>query len=167
MYMVDSPVLFDVPFFVRTNIVYYREGVPQFYPMGEVPGGRAQQGQEGQVGQNEQAQGQRQANLERVVAELAEENRQSRAEMARRTNLMESVLKELARGRESIEARPSGHGGQDSEPTEPEKAESDGPEESEGNQTEPAEEEPEESPAQSPAPRRSRRNVRQGTPPSS
>ena len=54
-----------------------------------------------------------------------------------------------------------------SEPTELEKEESDGPEESEGNQTELAEEEPEESPAQSPAPRRSRRNVRQGTPPTS
>ena len=113
MYMVDSPSLFDVPFFVLTNIVYYREGVPQFYPMGEVPGGRAQQGQEGQVGQNEQAQRQRQANLERAVAELAEENRQSRAEMARLTNLMESVLKELARGKEGTGAGPSGHGGQE------------------------------------------------------
>ena len=28
MYMVDSPDLFDIAFFVRTNIVYYREGVP-------------------------------------------------------------------------------------------------------------------------------------------
>ena len=109
--MVDSPGLFDIPFFVCTNIMYYREGVLQFYPMGETPGGRAQQGQEGRVGQNEQAQGQRQANLERVVAELAEENRQSRAEMARLTSLMEIVLKELARGRDSIETGPSGHGG--------------------------------------------------------
>ncbi|XP_047949304.1 titin-like [Salvia hispanica] len=128
---------------------------------------RAQQGQEGRVGQNEQAQGQRQANLERVVAELAEENRQSRAEMARLTSLMESVLKELARGKESTGAGPSGHGGQDDEPTEPEKEESDGPEETEENPTEATEEEPKESPAQSTAPRRSRRNVRQGTPPTS
>ena len=132
--------------------------------MGEAPGGRAQQDQEGRVEQNEQVQGQRQANLERAVAE---ENRQSRAEMVRLTSLMESVLKELARGKNSIRVGPSGHGGQDDKPTEPEEEESDGPEESEGNQTEPAEEEPKESPAQSPAPRRSRRNVRQGTPPTS
>ena len=26
MYMVDTPGLFDIPFFVRTNLVYYREG---------------------------------------------------------------------------------------------------------------------------------------------
>ena len=120
-YMVDSPGLFNIPFFVRTNVVYYREGVPQFYPMGEVLGGRAQQGQEGRVGQNEQVQGPRQESLERAVAELAEENRQSRAEMARLTILMESILKEVARGKESTEAGPSGHGGQDDEPTEPEK----------------------------------------------
>ena len=141
MYMVDSPGLFDIPFFVRTNIVYYREGVPQFYPMGEVPGGRTQ------IGKNEQAQGQRQANLERAIAELAEENSQSRAEMARLTSLMKSVLKELARGKESTRAGPSGHGGQDDEPTEPEKEESNGPEESEENQIEPAKEEPDASPA--------------------
>ena len=86
MYMVDAPGLFDIPFFVRTNLVYYREGVPQFYLMGEAPGGRAQQGQEGQAGQIDQAQRLRQENLEKTVIELADENRQSRAEMTKKAD---------------------------------------------------------------------------------
>ncbi|XP_047943049.1 histone chaperone ASF1-like [Salvia hispanica] len=159
MYMVDAPGLFDIPFFVRTNLVYYREGVPQFYPMGEAPGGRAQQVQEGQAGQIDQAQRLRQENLERAVTELAEENRQSRAEMAKLTTLMESILKELARGKASTGAGTSGHGGQEEETTGPEEEEGDEQEEEDDNQPEPTEEEPKEPPAQTPAPRRSRRNV--------
>ena len=121
MYMVDAPGLFDIPFFVSTNLVYYREGVPQFYQMGEAPGGRAQQGQEVQAIQLDQAQRLRQENLERAATELAEENRKSRAEMAKLTALMESILKELARGKASIGAGTSGHGGQEEEPTGPRK----------------------------------------------
>ena len=159
MYMVDAPGLFDIPFFVRTNLVYYREGVPQFYQMGEAPGGRAQQGQEVQAAPSDQAQRLRQENLERAVTELAEENRQSRAEMAKLKTLMESILKELARGKASTGAGTSGHGGQEEEPTGPEEEEGDGQQEEDDNQPEPTEEEPTDPPAQNPAPRRSRRNI--------
>ena len=126
--------------------------------MGEAPGGRAQQGQEVQAAPIDQAQRLRQENLERAVTELAEENRQSRAEMAKLTALMESVLKELARGKANNEAGPSGHGGQEAGTTGPEE-ESDEQEEDDENQPEPAEEEPTDPPAQNPAPRRSRRNI--------
>ncbi|XP_047943246.1 DNA polymerase epsilon subunit C-like [Salvia hispanica] len=159
MYMVDAPGLFDVPFFVRTNLVYYREGVPQFYPMGEAPGGRAQQGQEVQAAQIDQAQRPRQENLERAVTELAEENRQSRTEMAKLITLMESILKELARAKASSEAGTSGHGGQEEEPTGPEEEEGDEQEEDDDNQTGLTEEEPTDPPTQNPAPRMSRRNI--------
>ena len=60
------------------------------------------------------------------MTELAEENRQSRAEMAKLTALMESVLRELARGKASNGAGTSGHGGQEEEPTGPEEEEGDG-----------------------------------------
>ena len=112
-----------------------------------------------QAGQIDQAQRLRQENLERAVTELAEENRQSRAEMAKLTTLMESILKELAKGKASSGARTSGHGGQEEEPTGPEEEEGDGQQENDDNQPGPTEEEPTDPPAQNPAPRRSRRNI--------
>ncbi|XP_042051509.1 uncharacterized protein LOC121796796 [Salvia splendens] len=160
--MVDPPGPFDTPFFVRTNTVYIREGALHFYGMGEeaIPARRVAAGQGAQV------QAQRQANLERVVAELVEENRQARAELTRLTKVVESILKELARGRTADGAGTSGHGGQNGEPPvakkkegEPEEEGTDVPEESEENHSESEEEEPEESPAPSPTPRRSRRNM--------
>ena len=93
------------------------------------------------------------------MTELAEENRQSRAEMAKLTTLMESILKELARGKASSGAGTSGHGGQEEEPTGPEEEDGDGQQEDDDNQPGPTEEEPTDPPAQNPAPRRSRRNI--------
>ncbi|XP_041997721.1 uncharacterized protein LOC121747688 isoform X1 [Salvia splendens] len=65
--MVDPPGLFDTPFFVRTNAVYMRQGVPHFYAMGEeaIPTGRTT------ASQGTQDQEQRQERLEKAVEELA------------------------------------------------------------------------------------------------
>lgn len=106
LYMVDPPGLFDTLFCTCTNTVYTREGVPRFYAIGEeaIPVGQVI------AGQGAQAQGQRQANLERAVAGLAVENREARAEVARLANVMENILKELARSRKDSEARTSGRG---------------------------------------------------------
>ena len=92
MIMVDPLGFFDTLFFTRTNTVYISEGVPRFYAMGEaaIPAGRVS------AGQGVQAQDQRQANLERVVAELAAENREARAELAKLADVMGKILKEMA-----------------------------------------------------------------------
>ena len=56
--------------------------------------------------------------------------------MAKLTTLMESILKELARGKESAGAGKSRHGSQNDEPTEPEEEEGDEEEAAEDNQPE-------------------------------
>ncbi|XP_042005752.1 glutamic acid-rich protein-like [Salvia splendens] len=100
---------------------------------------------------------QRQANLERAVAELAAENREARAELACLEDVREIILKEMARNRMSSEAGTSGLASGRNDPSESaEKEEED--EEFEDDGTEQPEDLPEEAPAPNSTPRRSRRN---------
>ena len=138
MYMVDWPVRYT---FLRPH----KRGILPRRSPSVLPDGRSPWWK-GTTGPRGASWAKRTSAKAEAVTELAEENRQSRAEMTRLTILMENVLKELARGKKSTGAGTSGHGGQNDEPTEPEEEKGDEQEEAEDNQPESTEEEPKKPP---------------------